>query len=166
MAVLKIKTYPAKVLKQVATPVKDICANTQKLLDDMIETMYDAAGIGLAAPQVGVSKRIIIVDTSAKDGTERDPLIVINPEIVYAEGDVLSTEGCLSLPEFTTTVERRALVFVRGLDREGNPVEVEASRLLCRALQHEIDHLNGILLLDKVNIDDGLPHAIGNKTQT
>ncbi|KWT78171.1 peptide deformylase [Candidatus Magnetominusculus xianensis] len=162
MPLLKIKTYPAKVLKQTASPFKNIDGSTQRLIDDMIETMYDAAGIGLAAPQVGVSKRLIILDTSLKDDTKPSTLVIINPEIVYSEGDILSTEGCLSIPEFTTTVERRALVFVRGLDRDGKPVEIEAARLLCRALQHEIDHLNGILLLDKLSMEDAAIRKINS----
>ncbi|MBF0457663.1 MAG: peptide deformylase [Nitrospirae bacterium] len=157
MALLKIKTYPAKVLKRIASPVKDIDGDTQKLFDDMIETMYAAEGIGLAAPQVAVSKRIVVLDTSARDKAAPSLMVIVNPEIVYSEGDILSTEGCLSLPEFTTTVERRAIVFVRGLDREGRQIEIEAARLLARALQHEIDHLNGILLLDKVNMEDTMP---------
>ncbi|MBF0320700.1 MAG: peptide deformylase [Nitrospirae bacterium] len=161
MAVLKIKTYPAKVLRQVASPVKDFTGKTQQLIDDMIETMLDAEGIGLAAPQVGVSKRLIIVGSSLKDGSAEDLLVVVNPEIAYSEGDVLSTEGCLSIPKFSTTVDRRALVFIKGLDREGNPIEIEATRLLSRALQHEIDHLNGILLLDRVNTEDAAAQEIG-----
>jgi len=161
MAVLKIKTYPSKVLRQVASPVKDFTGKTQQLIEDMIETMLDAEGIGLAAPQVGISKRVVIVGSSLKDGSAQDLIVVINPEIVYSEGDVLSTEGCLSLPKFTTTVDRRALVFVKGLDREGNPIEIEATRLLSRALQHEIDHLNGILLLDRVTTEDAMAQDTG-----
>lgn len=153
MAVMKIKTHPAKVLKQVASAVKDIGGSTQRLIDDMIETMYEAEGIGLAAPQVGVSKRLIVVDTSVKDNVG-GLMVIINPEIVYSEGDILSTEGCLSIPEFSATVERKAMLFVRGVDRDGKPLEIDAARLLARALQHEIDHLNGVLLLDKVNMED------------
>ncbi|MCG6553926.1 MAG: peptide deformylase [Candidatus Magnetominusculus sp. LBB02] len=150
---MKIKTHPAKVLKQVASAVKDIGGSTQRLIDDMIETMYEAEGIGLAAPQVGVSKRLIVVDTSVKDNVG-GLMVIINPEIVYSEGDILSTEGCLSIPEFSATVERKAMLFVRGVDRDGKPLEIDAARLLARALQHEIDHLNGVLLLDKVNMED------------
>jgi peptide deformylase len=151
MAVREIKTYPEKVLQTKASPVERIDGEIQRLIDDMIETMYAAPGIGLAAPQVGVSKRLIVVDVSLRD-EEKTPLIVlINPEILAAEGELESEEGCLSLPGYTTAVKRAENVVVRGMDREGNPVEIGGEGLLCRALQHEIDHLNGTLLIDRIS---------------
>lgn len=151
MAVLEIKRYPERVLKERASSVLNIDREILKLIDDMIETMYAAPGIGLAAPQVGVSKRIIVIDVSVKEG-EKTPLIVlINPEIVSTEGEIDSEEGCLSLPGYTTTVKRAEGVVVKGFNRDGKEIKVEGEGLLSRALQHEIDHLNGILLIDRIS---------------
>lgn len=150
MATLEIRKYPDDVLKKKAELITDIGGDLQKLIDDMIETMYNSNGIGLAAPQVGVSKRLIVVDTSPRQ--ENQSLIVlINPEIINSEGEILSEEGCLSLPGFITRLKRYEKVFVRGLNRKGKPVEIEATGLLARALQHEIDHLEGILLIDRIS---------------
>ncbi|MGB9710529.1 MAG: peptide deformylase [Thermodesulfovibrio sp.] len=150
MATLDIKKYPDEVLKNKAELVNDLSGDLQKLIDDMIETMYNFNGVGLAAPQVGVLKRLIVIDTSARQ--ENQSLIVlINPEIINSEGEILSEEGCLSLPGFITRLKRNERVFVKGLDRKGNPVEIEATGLLARALQHEIDHLDGILIIDRIS---------------
>lgn len=150
MATLEIRKYPDEVLKKKAELITDIDGDLQKLIDDMIETMYNSNGIGLAAPQVGVSKRLIIVDTSSRQ--ENQSLVVlINPEIINSEGEILSEEGCLSLPGFITRLKRNEKVFVRGLNRKGKPIEIEATGLLARALQHEIDHLDGILLIDRIS---------------
>lgn len=151
MAIREIKRYPEKVLKEKATPVTDIDGDVQKLIDDMIETMYAAPGIGLAAPQVGVSKRIIVIDVSVKE-TEKTPLLVlINPEIIRTEGEIESEEGCLSIPGYITTVKRAERVLVSGLNRDGKEILIEGEGLLSRALQHEIDHLNGILFIDRIS---------------
>ncbi|MFN3479590.1 MAG: peptide deformylase [Thermodesulfovibrionales bacterium] len=151
MALLEIKKYPEEVLKERASSVLNIDREILKLIDDMIETMYAAPGIGLAAPQVGVSKRIIVIDVSVKEG-EKTPLIVlINPEIVSTEGEIDSEEGCLSLPGYITTVKRAERVVVKGLNRDGKEIKIEGEGLLSRALQHEIDHLNGILLIDRIS---------------
>jgi peptide deformylase len=151
MAVLEIKEYPDRVLMKKAAPIGTIDGDLQRLIDDMIETMYAAPGIGLAAPQVGVSQRLIVIDVNVRD-EERTPLIVlINPEIVTAEGEIESEEGCLSLPDFQTVVKRAERVTVRGLDREGTLTEIAGEGLLSRALQHEIDHLNGTLLIHRIS---------------
>lgn len=151
MALLEIKRYPERVLKERASSVLNIDREILKLIDDMIETMYAAPGIGLAAPQVGVSKRIIVIDVSVKEG-EKTPLIVlVNPEIVNTEGEIDSEEGCLSLPGYITTVKRAERVIVKGLNRDGKEIKIEGEGLLSRALQHEIDHLNGILLIDRIS---------------
>lgn len=151
MAIREIKRYPEKVLKEKATPVTDIDGDVQKLIDDMIETMYAAPGIGLAAPQVGVSKRIIVIDVSVKE-TEKTPLLVlINPEIIRTEGEIESEEGCLSIPGYITTVKRAERILVSGLNRDGKEILIEGEGLLSRALQHEIDHLNGILFIDRIS---------------
>lgn len=152
MALLEIKKYPERVLRQRAAQVESIDGDVQRLIDDMIETMHAAPGIGLAAPQVGVSKRLIVIDVGLREGEEKNPLIVlINPEIIDAEGDIESQEGCLSLPDFITNLTRAERVLVRGFNREGIPVETDGEGLLARVLQHEIDHLDGILLIDRIS---------------
>src|SRR3990172_3275539 len=119
MAVLEIKTYPEKVLSRKADPVQEIDGALRHLIDDMIETMYAAPGIGLAAPQVGVSKQLIVIDVRLRED-EKIPLIVlINPEIAYSDGEIDSEEGCLSLPGYIATVKRAERVVVRGLSKEG-----------------------------------------------
>lgn len=150
MAVLKIRKYPNEVLRRKALPLEAIDEKVQRLIDDMVETMYDAPGIGLAAPQVGVSIRLIVIDVSARE--EQAPLIVlINPEIEGADGLVDSEEGCLSIPEYYSSVRRAERVVAKGLDREGRPVRIEACGLLALALQHEIDHLDGVLFVDRLS---------------
>ncbi|ACI20745.1 peptide deformylase [Thermodesulfovibrio yellowstonii] len=150
MAILEIKKYPDEVLKKKAETISEINGDLQKLIDNMIETMYNANGIGLAAPQVGVLKRLIVVDTSPREQNQ-SLIVLINPEITDSEGEILSEEGCLSLPGFTTRLKRKERVIVKGLDRNGKEIEIEATGLLARALQHEIDHLDGILLIDKIS---------------
>lgn len=149
MSALTIIKYPDKILREKTVPVKEIDSNLQKLVDDMIETMYAAPGVGLAANQVGVSKQVTVIDISMRE--ENSPLIVlINPEIIYREGEIEAEEGCLSVPDYTTVLKRSLKICVKGIDRKGKPVEVEAEGLLARALQHEIDHLNGVLFIDKM----------------
>jgi len=149
MAIREIKKYPERILKEKAAPVREFNSELQRLIDDMIETMYAAPGVGLAANQVGILKQVAVVDVSNKE--ERYPLIVlINPEIIHSEGELQLEEGCLSIPGYTTVVKRAEKVRVRGLDRYGKPVEIEGSGLLARALQHEVDHLNGILIIDRI----------------
>lgn len=149
MAVREIVKYPEKVLREKTLQVTDCDSELQKLIDDMIETMYAAPGVGLAANQVGVSKQVAVIDVSVRD--EKSPLIVlVNPEIIHLEGEIEAEEGCLSVPDYTTVLKRALKVCVKGLDRHGKPVEREAEGLLARALQHEIDHLNGILLIDRI----------------
>ncbi len=149
MAILEIKKYPEKILMEKAAPVKELNRDLQRIIDDMIETMYAAPGVGLAANQVGVSQQIMVIDVISNG--EQCPLIVlINPDIIHSEGETEIEEGCLSLPGYTTIVKRAERMKVRGLDRHGKQIEIEGSGLLSRALQHEIDHLNGILLIDRV----------------
>ncbi len=150
MSVIKICTYPDEILKKPAEPLSEINGNVQDLIENMVDTMHAAPGIGLAAPQVGESKRIIVVDVSAAD--EKQPLItMINPEIVEHEGAIESEEGCLSIPGYLSTIKRHERVLVRGIDRDGKVFEIEAEGILSRALQHEIDHLNGILFVDRMS---------------
>lgn len=149
MSVREIKKYPDKVLTKKTAPVDSFDKELQKLIDDMIETMYAAPGVGLAANQVGVSRQLLIIDTGIKE--EQEAIIILaNPEIIESEGECSSEEGCLSIPEYTTMVKRAEKVRVKGLDRHGVPLEIEAYGLLAKALQHEIDHLNGLLLVDRI----------------
>ncbi len=145
MALLHILHYPDPRLRLVSTPVTAVDDAIRQLLDDMLETMYAAPGIGLAAPQVDVTKRIIVIDTSSKGDA---PLCLINPEIVSHEGVGMFEEGCLSVPGFHENVERAQQIKVRGLDRDGQPFELEAEGLLAVCIQHEIDHLDGKLFVD------------------
>ena len=151
MALLEIKTYPEKVLKQKASPVEEIDGKLQRLIDDMVETMYAAPGIGLAAPQVGVSKQLMVIDVSLREEEKRPLIVLINPEIKHIEGEMESEEGCLSLPGYITQVKRSERIEVCGLDRTGKHVKIEGGGLLSRALQHEMDHLNGTLLIDRIS---------------
>lgn len=150
MAVLEIMKYPEAVLVKPAEPVETIDDEVRRLIDDMVETMYAAPGIGLAAPQVGVSRRIITVDAAAKEKSAT-LIVLINPEIKDAEGEVESEEGCLSLPDFKTTIRRAGKVRVEGMNARGGKISVTAEGLLAVALQHEIDHLNGTLILDRAS---------------
>jgi len=144
MAIRIIVKDPDPVLRQTAKPVPKMTPNIQKLLDDMADTMYDAPGVGLAAPQIGILKRAIVMDV----GDEHGLIQLVNPEIVFKDGEQLGPEGCLSIPGLLGDVKRAQTVKVRGLDREGNEVEIEATDLLARCIQHEVDHLNGVLFTD------------------
>jgi peptide deformylase len=148
---MKIYTYPAPVLRAVAEPVKDINGELQALIDNMIHTMYDApSGIGLAANQIGETSQIIVYDLTHGEGGG-NAQVLINPEITEGEGDATREEACLSLIHFSAEIIRKAIVEVRAIDRHGNPVVIEADDLLAVCLQHEIDHLNGVLIMDHVS---------------
>ncbi|MFC1494763.1 peptide deformylase [Thermodesulfobacteriota bacterium] len=148
--ILKIYTYPDPVLREKADPVENINGKTQKLIDDMAETMYKAPGIGLAAVQVGEPVRIIVYDNTPKEEGE-NLSVIINPEIVSCEGSVSFEEACLSVIDYSADVKRSEKICVKALDREGNPIEIEAEGLHSICLQHEIDHLNGILFIDHLS---------------
>lgn len=144
-----IVKYGERILEERSTTVAQITSETQTLIDHMIETMYAAPGIGLAAPQVGVPLRIFVVDLSVGHKPE-DLIVVINPEFIELDGKQREEEGCLSVPGFTATVERPAHVIMKGLDRNGNEQTFEGTELLARAFQHEMDHLNGKLFVDRL----------------
>ena len=150
MAVLEILKYPHPLLKKRSQEIEKIDENTRHLIQDMIETMYDANGVGLAACQVGVSKRIIVLDVSPMD-PEQDLFALINPEIVEEEDEIDHEEGCLSVPDCLETIKRKQKVRVRGMSLEGREIELEAQGILAIALQHEVDHLNGVLILDRMS---------------
>jgi len=144
MAIRIIVQDPDPVLREKAKPVTKFNANLHKLLDDMAETMYDANGVGLAAPQVGILKRVIVIDT----GDEHGLIEMVNPEIIEREGEQFGPEGCLSILGINGDVRRSMKVKVRGQDRHGDEFIVEGEELLARAFQHEVDHLNGVLFTD------------------
>jgi len=151
MTILKIITYPDPFLKKKTKPVEDINDDIRKLIEDMADTMYEAPGVGLAAIQVGEDKSIIVFDPEANK-ENRNYQALINPEIVSKEGECLSeNEGCLSVPEFRSDVKRAEFAVVTGLDIQGNPVRIDAQGLLAVILQHEIDHLSGILFIDRIS---------------
>jgi len=149
--VREIVIWPDPVLKEIAKPVDRVDDSVRRLLDDMAETMYAADGVGLAAPQLGVARRVIVIDTSPRQPEQR-LIHLVNPEIVRLEGKLVYTEGCLSIPGEAEEVERAAHVWVRALGRDGKPFEIEAEGdLLAVALQHEIDHLQGTLFVDHLS---------------
>ncbi|MFC3071622.1 peptide deformylase [Shinella pollutisoli] len=151
MTIKPLIILPDPLLRQVSKPVETVNDEVKKLADDMLETMYDAPGIGLAAIQVGVPRRMLVLDV-AKDGEEKAPRVFINPEIVASSNDrSVYEEGCLSIPDYYAEVERPASVTVRHLDREGREQIIEADGLLATCLQHEIDHLNGVLFIDHIS---------------
>ncbi len=150
MAVHKIITYPHPVLKEVAEPVEKITPEIQRLVADLADTMYAAPGIGLAANQIGVSKRVVVFDLS-RQGENKNLTALINPEIIQAEGETIYEEACLSVVDYAAEVRRSARVKVRALTLEGEMMEVEGEGLLATCLQHEIDHLNGILYIDRIS---------------
>ncbi|HYS44492.1 MAG TPA: peptide deformylase [Geobacteraceae bacterium] len=145
-----ILTYPDPELKKKSDPVTVINEKTRELVLDMAETMYDAPGVGLAAPQIGVHQRIVVIDVSAND--EAPELIVaINPVIIHAEGESYEEEGCLSVPKYAANVRRHERVVVKALNLEGEEITCKAEGLLAVAFQHEIDHLDGILFIDHIS---------------
>lgn len=145
-----IVKFPDPILQQPAEPVTVFDVELRKLVDDMFTSMYDAQGIGLAAPQIGISKRLTVIDLSFQKKPE-DKIVLINPEVVEIKGKQVEEEGCLSLPEIRDRVVRAAEVKVRAQDAEGKPIEVEGTELLARAIQHEIDHLDGILFIFRLS---------------
>lgn len=157
MTVLPLRTYPDPILNQKCEPVFKIDDNLRNFLDDMLETMYADRGVGLAAPQVGVSKRFIVIDAEQKDDDEGhhqrgNPMFLINPEIIYkSEETIFFCEGCLSVPGQSADVERHQKIKVRYQDKSGLVKEIEAEDYLAVVLQHEIDHLDGVLYIDHLS---------------
>jgi peptide deformylase len=148
MAKLPIVTLPDPILRKLSTPVERIDAEMRKLADDMLETMYDAPGVGLAAIQVGIPQRLVVLDVAGEDEAP-EPLILFNPEIVKLGPETrLHEEGCLSIPDFRLEIERPSTLTLRYLDRAGKQREIGAGGLLATAIQHEVDHLDGKLIID------------------
>lgn len=150
MAILPVKIYPDPVLKQKAVPVSDFGSKMQKLFEDMIETMYEEDGVGIAAPQVGVSQRIFIACPTVKKGEE---YVVVNPQVYEVSGRQVGVEGCLSVPGVSGEVARAKMVKIKYQDRYGKPQDIEAKDFFARIIQHEIDHLDGMLFVDRVSFN-------------
>ena len=151
MTVLDILTYPDKFLKKQTAPVENIDGALQTIFDNMAATMYQAPGIGLAAPQVGVGQSFLLYDIATQEGGH-DLHVLVNPKIITSEGEIISeNEGCLSVPEFRADVKRAERILVEGADRDGNPLRFEADGMLAIVIQHELDHLNGTLFIDHIS---------------
>jgi peptide deformylase len=151
MTKLEILTYPNKFLQRPTQPVENIDEDIQKLVADMVETMYEAPGVGLAAIQVGSDKQVLVYDEKPTE-SDRGYGVIINPKVVETEGQIISeNEGCLSVPDFRSDVKRAARVVVEGVDRDGKSLRFEADGFLAIVLQHEIDHLNGTLFIDRIS---------------
>ena len=150
MAVLEILKYPHPLLKKRCEKVDRIDGEVKKLIRDMTETMYQANGIGLAACQVGVSRRVIVVDVSPID-PEKEFFAMVNPEVISEEGEIEHEEGCLSVPDCLEKLKRKEKVLVRGFSPVGKEIEISAEGILAIAIQHEIDHVNGVLILDRIS---------------
>lgn len=148
MALLDILEFPDPRLRTKAKAVTDVNDGIRKLVDDMLETMYDAPGIGLAATQVNVHKRVVVIDVSEE---KNQPLVLINPEFKAIEGEQEYEEGCLSVPGYYESVTRAEKIQLNALDRDGNPFEMQCDELLAVCIQHEIDHLNGVLFVDHIS---------------
>ena len=151
MAIRQVRTLGDPVLEKNCREVKEMTPRLQELVDDMLETMYDAPGIGLAAIQIGVPRRLLVIDV-AREGEEKTPIVFINPEILKVSDDISTyEEGCLSIPDYYAEVERPASLTVQYVGRDGKQQTVEADGLLATCLQHEIDHLNGVLFIDHIS---------------
>jgi peptide deformylase len=150
MAILPIRIYPDPVLREAAAPVTDVDESVRKLVADMGETMRDAPGVGLAAPQVGVQRRVLVYSVSPEDAIHA----LINPEIVERRGEEIAEEGCLSIPGLAFPVARAQSIVVRGLDGDGQALTRELEDFEARIVQHEVDHLDGVLFLDRIEASD------------
>lgn len=151
MAILPIRVLPDPVLRQKSKRVSSIDNSIRKLIRDMIETMHEAPGVGLAAPQVGVPLRVIVIGIP-----EEEDIVLINPQVVRKRGERLINEGCLSVPGYVGEIKRAISVTVKGLNRSGKEIRIKGDELLAQALEHEIDHLNGVLYIDRMESQDKL----------
>jgi len=151
MAVREVRHLPDAVLRRKARRVPTIDKSIHRLIDDMLETLHQANGVGLAAPQIGVSLRVVVLKLP-----EEEPIVIINPEMVKRSGEREIIEGCLSLPGYSGEIKRSASVTVKGLDRQGRTIRIKATGLMAQALEHELDHLNGVLYIDRLESMDKL----------
>ena len=151
MALIPIRTMPDPVLRQKSRRVKNIDGSIHRLVDDMLKTMHAASGVGLAAPQIGIAMRVVVIQLP-----EQEEIVLINPQIVRRIGEIVEVEGCLSIPGYVADVWRAAKVTVKALDRDGKETRLKGEDLLARVLQHEIDHINGVLYIDHLDSLDEL----------
>ena len=152
MPLREVLKFPDPRLKQVSVPITTVTDELRMLARDMCDVIYDEPGVGLAAPQVAAAVRMIVVDTEwTEEDTDRNPAIIVNPEIVETHGKIVWNEGCLSVPDFTADVERAERVLLRGLDLDGNELEEHAEGLRAVCFQHEVDHLDGFLFIDRIS---------------
>ena len=152
MALREVLKFPDKRLREISTPIEKITDEIRELANDMADVMYDEPGIGLAAPQVGASVRMFVIDTEwSDDEVDKNATVVINPEISERSGNITWDEGCLSVPDYTASVERDAQITLKGQDLDGHPIEEEAEGLRAVCIQHEVDHLDGILFIDRIS---------------
>ena len=152
MSLREIVKFPDPRLKEVAKPITDIDDDLRELARDMIDVMYDEPGIGLAAPQVGASVRMFVIDTEwNEEAGEKSPIVVLNPEISERAGSITWEEGCLSVPDYVANVDRDATITLRGMDLEGNAIEERTEGLRAVCIQHEVDHLDGVLFIDRIS---------------
>jgi peptide deformylase len=152
MALREVLRFPDKRLAEVSEPIEEITDEVRVLARDMLDVMYDEPGIGLAAPQLGETVRLIVVDTEwTEEGAEKDPLVLVNPEIVHREGKISWTEGCLSVPDYQAEVERAERVRLVATDLDGQELAIDAEGLQAVCFQHEVDHLDGILFIDRIS---------------
>lgn len=151
-APLQLRYYGDPVLRKRAEAVSEVTEAEHQLAEQMLETLYATGnGIGLAATQVGILKRLIIVDIGEEDDEVYEPLVLFNPELLGSDGEIVVEEGCLSIPDVTAEVKRPEIIVVEGIDIQNEPIRIEADGLLARVLQHEIDHLNGVLFIDRIS---------------
>ena len=160
MAIIHIRELPDPILRQKAKRVRNIDGSIRRLITDMIETMHAAPGVGLAAPQVGVPLRVIVIGMP-----EDDDIAIINPQIIRRNGERLVNEGCLSIPGYVGEIKRAESVRVKGRDQNGKEIRIKADELLAQALEHEIDHLNGVLYIDHLENQDKLRKIEPEETQ-
>jgi peptide deformylase len=152
MGLREVLQFPDRRLREVSKPVERVTYELRALAQDMLDVMYDEPGIGLAAPQLGVPVRLVVVDVAwTEEDGERDPRVLVNPEIVHAEGTITWNEGCLSVPDFQADVERAERVRLRATDLDGNALEIDAEGLEAVCFQHELDHLDGVLFIDRIS---------------
>jgi peptide deformylase len=151
MSAIEIIKFPDPILREKSRPVTDVDGLLQGIIDQMVETLYVVPGLGVAAPQVGKSLSLFVYDMTLKEGEKQKLTVLMNPEIVSREGEEIAEEGCLSIPDYWEKVKRSSRILVKGIDRHGKEIRIEAEGLHARLIQHEIDHLNGVLMLDHLS---------------
>ncbi|MBI1818969.1 MAG: peptide deformylase [Nitrospirae bacterium] len=151
MSAIEIIKFPDPILREKSRPVTDVDGLLQGIIDQMVETLYEVPGLGVAAPQVGKSLSLFVYDMTLKEGEKQKLTVLMNPEIVSREGEEIAEEGCLSIPDYWEKVKRSSRILVKGIDRHGKEIRIEAEGLHARLIQHEIDHLNGVLMLDHLS---------------